>query len=224
MKTLGIIIGTIFFTSCATHAPMSEMVMFNKERETSSSTDSVANSVFTLSWSFNDEEPSKSNFDLKDNEDYVGNEELGIGDWSLNGTLMVDDSHAGSVSIGGAFGADITLKATNNTYATLTYSLNNSGRLIYQYRVLNKDSFGFSSGGFLGVESKYFYDACNDEPCGRYAGPDGSTQLISFGWRNRFLIREKYKRGLGLTGSFSIGYLPEIKRSFLGVNISVIGF
>lgn len=203
---------------------MSEMVMFNKERRISSATDSVANSAFTLSWSFNDEEPSKSDFDLKDNQDYVGNEELGIGDWSLNGTLMVDAIGAGSVSIGGASGVDLTLKATRSTYATVTLSLNNSGRLIYQYRILNTDYIGFSSGVFLGVESKYFYYECNDEPCGRYASPDSSTQLISFGWRNRFLIREKYKRGLGLTGSFSIGYLPEINRSFLGVNISVIGF
>lgn len=203
---------------------MSEMTMFNKERRISSGTDSVANSFFSLSGSFNSEEPSKSNFNSKDNQDYVGNEEIGIGDWSLNGMVMVDDIGAGAIAIGGAIGADITLKATKNTYATISYSLNNSGRIIYQYRLLNKDNIGFSSGVFLGIESKYFYYECTDEPCGNYFGPEDSTQLLSFGLRNRFLIREKYKRGLGITGSFSVGYLPEIERSFLGVSVSFIGF
>lgn len=214
----------MFFVSCATHAPMSEMVMFNKERKTSSSTDSVASSTFSLSGSFNNEEPNISDFNSRDNQDYVGNEEVGIGDWSLNATVLSDEIGALGISLGGANGADITIKTLRNTYTTFTYSLNNSARLIYQYRVFNEDNWGFSSGLFVGKESKYFYHECIDDPCGRYSGPEDSTQLLSFGLRNRFLIREKYKRGLGITGSFSVGYLPEIERSFLGVSVSFIGF
>ena len=209
-----------FFLNCATHAPMSEMVMFNKEPAEQANVKAEF-AVSVIKEGIRDED-----FEQKKLGDYgYGYEDFGIPNISLNGYIMQRDSLGFGMSLGRGTGADITLKIKNSYYVTGLITISGSGRVIVQNSVINTPTSGFAPGVFVGFNARGYSGACDYDCDGSYLiGPSETVVLFSAGLRGRYLIRSSTKPGVVITGAVEIGHLFEINRSFVGFNFSATSF
>ena len=210
--------------ACATHAPMSEMVMFNTRVDTA--TGKVPNRGGGLSLYF--EGISDSQFEKKrkvDFEQFLLIEEP----ISLSMFKMKDDDFAYGASFFHGFGVDVTKKLIKHTYVTASVSANSSSKVILQNRVNIDEQLGLAIGLFYGLSYRGYYnysDCIDDEPCGGSFSiePVDHDYLKNAGLRTRFILRSGQEMGIALTGFLEYGRLFEVDDNFLGVGVSFIGF
>ena len=211
------------FQSCATHAPMSEMVMFNTRADStgmfakrgggfSSNTNGISDAQF--------EKKRKADFDQ-----YSLIEEP----ISLSMFRSYRDNFAIGTAFFYSFGIDFTKKVRNNSFVTASLSANKSSKIILQNRVYVDDNLGLSLGLFYGHTYRRYNDYSNcfkDEPCGSSFsfGPESSDYLKNSGLRSRFVLRSGQEVGIALTGYLEYGWLFEIDDKYLEFGVSFIGF
>ncbi|MFV1883828.1 MAG: hypothetical protein ACMZ7B_05030 [Balneola sp.] len=207
-----LILSAVGLTACATHAPMSEMVMFkNPEKE----------SERLLGASVVDGSISEEEFLEKSQRNYEDYPATSIG---LFAGRIFDDKFALSTTLGSATGADITYRLGNKNYLTGSLSLFFRPKVIFQRAIVNTRSGGISLGVFGAVEEMYYSQGCSTEGClggFLYLG-DKPEYLFKAGFRSRYLFRtdEKY----GFSGDFELGYLPEVSEPFVGFSASFVLF
>lgn len=220
MKTLGIIIGTIFLTSCATHAPMSEMTMFNVKR--SSTEDSVAKYTnFGIGLQYSQIGPTEEDYDKKSEQDYTGNDEFEIEDFAIGIYAIDEDKFGFGYSLGRASGFDFTTRIRRDFYGTVSLSMSKSASIILQQRLIANKKGGLSSGLYFSRGVRQYYSDCRD--CFQ-VGPDESENLFHTGIRTRFLIRDQNLKKSGFTGSLELGYIFEIDEPYLGFSVAFMTF
>ena len=208
--------------ACATHAPMSEMAMFNKR--TTPEGEYVKGGIAVSS---TEEGIDKSSFESKKSGRYEDYEDFGSPNASVNYYRMFKDNAGFSFSVGRGFGFDVTAKVKNDFYSTVTISAPGNSRLILQQRILDRKGGGFAPGVFIGLNSKRYYQGCSDEEisCGGFVNfPESKTVLYSTGVRGRFLLRSTAKPGPVLTGAIEVGHFFEIREQFVGFNLSFGAF
>lgn len=211
---------TLLFIGCATHAPMSEMVMFNVERI--SPEDSVAKHVnFGVGLQYANNGPFENEYDKKNEQDYEGVEGSYSEGIALSLYVLDDDNFGFGYSVGIANGLDITTKIINDYYGTFATSANGSFKAIVQKRLFVDESKGIATGVYFGRGVQPYYSECRD--CFRVS-PDKSTSLYHAGLRSSMLFRNSYRKGSGFTGTFNLGYVFEINEPYLGFSISFLTF
>lgn len=209
--------------ACATHAPISEVVMFNTRADStgnfakrgggfSSNTVGISNAQF--------EKKRKADFDQ-----YSLIEEP----ISLSMFRSYGDDFAIGTAFFHSFGIDFTKKVRNNSFVTASLSANTSSKIILQNRVYVDDNLGLSLGLFYGHTYRGYndYSNCfNDEPCGSsYSfGSESRDYLKNAGLRSRFVMRSGQDVGITLTGYLEYGWLFEIDDKYLEFGVSFIGF
>jgi hypothetical protein len=219
MKSLFVLI-TIFFVGCATHAPMSEMVMFNIERDCA--TDSLAKYTnFGIGLQYSNNGPFEEEYDKKNEQDYLGVEDSYSEGVALSIYVLDEDRFGFGYAIGLANGLDITAKINGDYYGTVSLSSTASFTTIFQRRFVVNESKGVSAGIYLSRGAQSYYSKCRD--CFQIA-PDEYTSLYHAGLRSVLLFRNPYKGGSGFTGSVNAGYIFEINEPYLGFSVAFLTF
>jgi len=219
IKVLILALIGVVFTACGTHAPMSEMVMFNVKR--GSPEDSVAKYTnFGIGLQYANNGPFENEYDEKNEQDYEGvedsyNESLAISAYWLN-----DNKFGFGYSLGLANGLDITTKIINDYYGTFSTSSNGSFKVIFQKRLFVDEVKGIATGVYLGRGVQPYYST----ESGFVIGPDESTSLYHVGLRSSMIFRNQNRRGSGLTGSANIGYIFEIDEPYVGFSVAFMTF
>lgn len=206
-------------TGCATHAPMSEMVMFNKRPADEGEHIRFALSATYIESGVNVEEFSEKQRDTDFQEEGFLLEGNSI---VFSSTWMKKDDFSYSFAFGDALGIDVTRKLWDDYYVSSVLSAPGSLKFIFQRRILDRKGGGISPGLFIAVNKKKYFSRCEDY-CGNFF-PDQSIFLFNTGLRSRFLLREITKPGVALTGSLDAGYIFEIGKPFIGFNISLTAF
>jgi hypothetical protein len=216
---LTLIVISVLFTACGTHAPMSEMVMFNVKR--SSPEDSVAKYTnFGIGLQYANNGPFENEYDEKNEQDYEGvedsyNESLAISAYWLN-----DNKFGFGYSLGLANGIDFTMRIYDDYYGTVTTSGNTSIKAIFQKRLFVDEVKGIAAGVYFGRGVQPYYSADR----GFVIGPDKSTSLYHAGLRSSMIFRNKNRRGSGFTGSANIGYIFETDEPYIGFSVAFMTF
>ena len=210
--------------ACATHAPMSEMVMFNTRIDTTSGTLPEKGGGLTIY----SEKISNEQFEKKRegefSQSYLIEEPV-----SLSIFKMKRDDFGLGVSLFHSFGIDVTKKIMSNSYITATASANQSFKFILQNKIISYNQLGMSVGFFVGRSYRgyeNYSDCLDDEPCGSSVtfGPSNYDYLKIAGLRTRFILRSGQETGVALTGLIEFGRLYEIDDNFLSLGVSFIGF
>ena len=208
--------------SCATHTPLSELVMFNKKDKSIESP--YGNG---LAVSYLESGTEKEDFYQKQRGDYYDYDDFGTPNFTFSYISMKDDNFGYSGSLGRGVGGDFTVNLKGDNYLTTSVSLSGGGsaRLILQRRILDKNAVGLASGIFLGMDRKGYDDFCTDDiACTGFGGPSNSASLFVTGARIRMALKPpKYQTG-ALSGSFEFGHIFEINRPYLGFSVSYVGF
>ncbi len=206
--------------ACATHAPMSEMVMFNSQ--------------------VGEEKINKAAIGVSIGSDGISDEyhmEKNIGDYrydiliedpiTLDVLRFEQDDWAVHVAYLHTLGVDATKKLDEDIYGTLSLSANSSIRALLHIRLINDQNMGLAMGPFFGIDSRSYYDrdVCYDDPCGSYElGPDEVSYLRNAGLRSRFLLRTSKRPAVIITGAIEYGYLFEVSETFVGITFSLTSF
>lgn len=210
----------MFFISCATHAPMSEMTMFNVKR--SSPEDSVAKYTnFGIGFQYSLIGPSEEDYDKKSNQDYTGNDLFEIEDLAISIYAIDEDKFGFGYSWGRASGFDFTTRIRPNFYGTVSLSMSKSASIILQRRLIANKNGGLSFGLYFSRDVRQYYSDCRD--CFQI-GPDESENLFHTGVRTRFLVRDQDLKKSGFTGSLELGYIFEIDEPYLGFSVAFMTF
>ncbi|MBO6712087.1 MAG: hypothetical protein JJ892_08385 [Balneola sp.] len=210
----------LIFTGCATHAPMSEMTMFNVKR--SSAEDSVAKySNFGIGLQYSQIGPTEEGYDKKSEQDYAGNDEFEIEDLAISIYAIDEDKFGFGYSLGRASGLDFTTRIRSDFYGTVSLSMSRSASIILQQRFIANKKGGLSSGFYFSRGVRQYFSDCRD--CFQI-GPDESENLFHTGIRSRFLIRDQDLKKSGFTGSLEVGYVFEIDEPYLGFSVAFMTF
>ena len=213
-----LVITTFLFVGCATHAPTSEMVMFNVERN--SLEDSLVKYTnFGVGLQYASNGPLETKYDKKDEQDYEGVEDSFSEGIALSLYALNDDKFGFGYSLGTANGLDITTKIVNDYYGTASTSENGSFSIIFQKRLFVDERKGIATGVYFGRGVQPYYSECRG--CFQVS-PDKSTSLYHAGLRSSALFRNSYRKGSGFTGSFNVGYIFEINEPYLGYSIAFL--
>lgn len=221
-----------FFLNCATHAPMSEMVMFSPKKVPSKSLwekDSV-NVYYSRFSSAISGEVRTINPEIvqKYASQKFGNHEKGTADYTTVGAMSVNAMFlfrnqadvAFNVSIFPTFGYDGTIRIAKQ-YFTFAHTVYGGQQYILQRRLVYNDHSGLSAGIFY----EHFWQGYNsNEPvdcslCG--FGPDEEYYLDMIGVRATGLIHDGMKNRVFVKGNIKLGYIPVLKTASLGVGCSV---
>lgn len=221
--------------ACATHVPMSEMVMFDKDvrPDTQQDDEQFVITIF-------DPKPSTEDFREEFSGDYKG-DNRSTPKFSVAGTKLYQNNVGFSISIGDATGLDGTVKVFPNHYATASMSIV-SGRhfpsvnlfkskfkkpsifnfhLALQRPVINSEGLGLSLG--------YFYQRDFMERS-VYIPPDclvcfGETEYTtlsfgSHGIKSRLLIRSRNRSRVSFSMLTQIGNIIETNRYYVSLGLS----
>ncbi len=214
MKQVPILI-VLLCTACATHAPMSEMVMFEKATIPDSA-NYIRSGVVTYF------QPGIITKDFEENRegDFISYSDLEFPSITIHTFILRKDGTSRSLSLGRGLGIDWTKNLRDNYYGTFAISAPHSFKTSIQRVIVNRRWIGFSGGVFTGLDTKRYISVCGDnDVCSFW--PDRSAFLFNSGIRSRFLIRDPHSPGLTLTGSFEAGYIWNTASPFIGFNISL---
>ncbi|GAB5410771.1 MAG: hypothetical protein BalsKO_31360 [Balneolaceae bacterium] len=209
----------MLFSACATHAPMSELVMFDKATITDSA-QYIRSGVVTYL------QPGITLTDFEENKegDYGNYSDLEYPSITLNTFILRRKDISRSLSLGRGLGVDWTKNLKENYFGTIALSVPYSTKITVHRVFLNKRWVGFSSGFFSGWDSRRYNSICDDDGSNCSFWPDRTALLFNSGIRSRFLIRDPKSPGLVITGALEVGYIWNILEPFLGFNISVSSF
>lgn len=211
---------SLLFLGCATHVPMSELVMFNQQRSVNQKGEVEYNSS-GIGVEYSSFGPSEKKFDEKNEQNYIGTDPIGIENLVFSVVALEEDNLSFGFTLGGGSGFDVTSKIWKDYYGTLTVSMNKSAAIILQKRFLNEGRGGFSSGIFFGKGMKGYITDCRN--CIQI-GPSDYTSLYYTGIRSRFFFVERGANAPGFTGSINLGYALEIKEPFIGLSFAFLRF
>ena len=124
-----------FLFSCATHSPLSEVIMFNTAQEGEIPESFALAATFDRSGITEDDhqEINKGDYDRI----YSIKEPI-----SINVLAMNEDDWGLNASFGHSLGVDATKKLDNNTYGSLAVSGNRSAKLVIYQRIFNNRTGG----------------------------------------------------------------------------------
>ena len=220
-----------FFLNCATHAPMSEMVMFSPKIVHSplyGEEDTLFYSRFSMAAGVEartlNSGAVKKYSDLK-----FGYRDEGTADYANLGALSLhtifmsrdQSGFAFNFSIFPTVGFDATLRLTEQEYFTFAHTVSGGQQYILQRRLGYNDHSGSSAGIFY----EHFWQGYNyNEPldcsfCG--FGPDEEFYLDMIGVRVNGFVHDGMKNRMFLKGNLKLGYIPELKTASLGIGCSV---
>lgn len=196
--------------ACAVHAPMSELVMFEKSIMADSSSYTRSGAVTYL-------EPAITGKDFEEfrKGDYASYTDGEVPSITLH-TLRLYRKKGRSISIGRGTGIDWTNNIRSEYYGSFALSFPHSARGSLHRVIVNKRWIGLSTGVFSGVDSRRYYNTSSE-----FIGlPNKSVFLLNSGLRTRYLIRDPRSPGIVMTGAFEIGYSWTTKNPFVGFNLS----
>ncbi len=222
--------------ACATHAPMSEMVMFNKslQADTLDNQEQVGVTIF-------DAKPDLDRFKQEDQDARFYNENYNLPDFSFHGARLYNDKVGVSASVGTSVGIDGTFKLIKNVYGTASLSVMDNRdktgsfffsrefkapelrnyELVIQAPVLVTSGLGLSIGGFYQMDTKVWrkrYQQC--EGCLLWRTEYGTLSFRSYGLKSRILFQSKLKSRLLLTGHVKIGRLINHEEFYISTGLT----
>lgn len=218
MKRLFLLIIPLF-GACAAHAPMSELVMFDK----ATIPDSVESVRIGLITYF---EPgiTSSYFEEYRDGDFTSYSDVLYPSITFQSIRLKDNGTARSLSLGRGLGVDWTRKINSDYYGTFAFSAPYSAKFSVQKVYVNERWVGFSGGIFTGVDTKRYIGDCRSSGVDCSIYPNKIALLFNSGLRSRFLFRDPRSPGLVITGAIEGGYIWNNSEAFLGFNISISSF
>ncbi|MBO6800282.1 MAG: hypothetical protein JJ892_08390 [Balneola sp.] len=218
----------MFFVSCATHAPMSEMVMYTPKKVIS---EDKKNEVIKYYSKFSFGVSAQTDFlDYSALREYANKKghQGPIYDYdgsTITGGLVPiflfdkNDEFAFSLTTGFLFGVDATIKLYENYYLTGGYTAFGGGQVILQKRVLNT----YSKGASVGVFFDYLYQATDGNCSYVCLGPgyDDIFYVHVVGLRGNFLATEAEKNRSFLSLNSKVGYLFETQTPYLSLGVTL---
>lgn len=193
----------IFFSGCAVHSPMSEMLMFQEKKANNGETYKARYS-HSLAGVTNNIYSESSVIDYAKKEG-MGNADTEYNHQSLpaimtNFIFMSDkiDRIAASIGVGGSLGADVTLRLYKDWYVSGVMVLPDSkaGQIILQKRITNSTYTGLSVG--ITYQREYQYLGVENVDCFCFPSDDFYTR--SAGIRTVLLLTAP--SGYGESGTF----------------------
>ena len=223
-----------FFLNCATHAPMSEMVMFHQYLES----DSTQNIDLTGLAIFQPKPDLQYFEDKKDVEFFGSNQRLPF--INIYGTRLYSSKLGFSASLGESIGLDGTIKLAHNFYGTVGISAMNNraitlgdfftGRqllnvprnylLAIQQPVIQNARFSMSMGAFYQRDTKawnkYYPPECENICSGNTEY--GTLSLDSFGFKTTLFLSTG--QASFFSGNLRFGKLINESDYYLSVGMS----
>ena len=218
-------------SACATHAPMSEMVMFTPKEvkmiENGKDSVSIHYSKLSFATTYQRSFVNGSNF-----EEYARNNQLSsfeegdeyrnsVGGLGMNLIFMFDrvDKLALSLSLFPTLGIDATFRLNDSYYLTYGKTLFSGSQLILQKRIIYNQVLGVSTGLFYDRVFINSYEKINcwifpvcSEPGGKLANIVGLRFLL--------LNHEGSKNRQFLNLNTKLGYVIEPGSPYLSIGIS----
>ena len=224
-----------FFLNCATHAPMSEMVMFNK----SFKVDSLVDQQQTAFTAFV-HKPGKNRFEEENRDEY--NYEFTSGGFSVADVRLKSNRFGFSASVGTGTGADITTRLIDTWYGTLSVSALKTQNInpfsskdkframpvfnyyaAFQRVVVNRDNIGMAVGFFYQTDSREFQvRARTDTELNLRVIDYGILSLNSYGLKTTFLLRNKIPNGRALSLNMKVSKLLEYDEFFVSAGFTFV--
>lgn len=212
------------FGACATHTPMSEMVMFTPKKVkvvSANNPDSISTYYSKYSFAASLEQKGMSYTQLKKYSTRNGNDSE-IDDSgkaptiSLNSIFMNprNDFFALNVAMFPSIGIDATFRVSKKNYITIGHTAWGGQQVILQRRM----HYNQKSGSSLGFFYEHMYQATTEECYSTLCFPsspdsDQVFYLNGFGIRGFALISEEIKNRSFLKINGKIGFIPEFKGS-----------
>ena len=204
-----------FFLNCATHAPMSEMVMFSPKmvQSTSINEDSVKFYYSRFSFGLSMEKNLIYYPDLRDyTESRYGkraiSEDSYLPSLGVNSIIMRKNNDVFALNLVTGLttlGADLTVKVDNNFYLTYGHSFGVGNQLILQRRM----HYNYNTGTSLGLFYDEFIQVQFEECYSICFGP-GEDQLIplkAIGIRGLWLATDGRKNRMFAKHTLKLGYI-----------------
>ena len=236
MKKLALAICTLpFFLNCATHAPMSEMVMFNKSVEVDSLVDQHQTAITVFA-----HQPGKNRFVVEKRAEY--NYEFTSGGFSVADVRLKSSRVGFSASFGTGTGLDITTKLINSWYGTVSVSALKTQNLnplsskdkframpvfnyyaSFQRVIFNQSKIGIAAGFFYQTDSREYQKrayTCNG--CRLTVTDYGIISLNSYGIKTTFLIRNKITNGRALNLNMKVSKLVEYDEFYVSAGFTFV--
>ncbi len=217
------------FASCATHAPMSEMVMYSpKEVYSPYQSDTLIyfskySFAVGLETRFLNPNPIEKYADREidvDNENGTAENYVTAGALSLHSIFMIDGEtdFAFNISMFPTLGIDFTAKLTEQEYVTFGHTLYGGQQIILQRRLVYNSYIGASVGLFY----EHFwqgYDVPID--CGFCGlGPEREFYLNASGVRGTIMSHDGTKNRGFFRFSSKIGYIYETRSFYTSFGLS----
>lgn len=214
------------FTACATHAPMSEMIMFSEKKVLGDNPGLDSASVHYSKFSFGlsgqgtfiDRDLLKK-FAEEQGESIESSPQDFFGSLGVNLIFLSDktDDLGVSVSILPTFGIDGTIRIYDNKYFTYGYTVLGGHQFIFQQRLSYNQRTAFSAGMFYDRINQYLYSDCND--C-FYFGPDVVITNNVVGVRLLLLSHNGSKNRSFFNANGKFGYVYDTGSPYLSVGAS----
>ena len=214
---------------CASHAPMSELVMFEGGRAAALHP-AGASVGFSAQVALTRADDLQRRVEKERVEDGSGFAEAlnpdrrGIGGYVAMSAGDIPVAASGSLGRGVA-GVDLTAAVAGGVHVTLAASAFGGVEVVVQRPVLDLPNVGVALG--LGYRREtHVYSVCPSTYEGACGGPIPNVetaQLDILGWR-AVVVGRQTDRGLGLYGSATVGYAPAFDRSAVSASISLVAF
>lgn len=215
------VLAVVLFTACASHAPMSEMVMFTPKKvkvESANNPDSLSVYYSKYSFAISLEKSVMSyaqlrNYSKREFNDSEIDDSGKLPTISLNSIFMNpgNDFLAFNVAMFPSIGIDATVRVSKNNYFTLGHTAWGGQQVILQRRM----HYNQKSGSSLGIFYEHMYHLIVEE-CYSVCVPsppdsDYTFFLNGFGIRGFIFISEEIKNRSFLKINGKLGYIPEFK-------------
>lgn len=226
IRTLLLLV-VIAFTACATHAPMSEMVMFTPKKVTDNDPDSVRVYYSRYSFAVSLEKSvmsyeqlrnySKRKFNDPDIDDSGKAPTI-----SLNSIFMNpgNDFLAFNIAMLPSLGIDATVRISDKNYITIGHTAWGGQQVIVQ----RKMHYNQKSGSSLGIFYEHMYQARPEECytiCFPSSPPSSRTFFLNgFGIRGFVLLSDGMKNRGFLKLNGKIGLISEYKEIYGSLGVS----
>ena len=215
---------------CASHAPMSELVMFEGGRAAAlhpagTSVGFSAQAALTRADDLQRRVEEERVEDGSGFAEALNPDRRGIGSYVAISAGDIPVAASGSLGLGVA-GVDLTAAVAGGVHVTLAASAFGGVEVVVQRPVLDVPNVGVALG--LGYRREtHVYSVCPSTYEGACGGPPflyvDTAQLDVVGARAVVAGRQT-DRGFGLYGSATVGYAPAFARSAVSASISLVAF
>ena len=220
-----------FFLNCATHAPMSEMVMFSPKKvkpDNSVSGDTLFYSRLSFALGYELRSLDEERVEIYADEKFPKYEDGGEASYtsaiafSLHAILMSRDQSgfALNISMIPTAGIDATFKIIDKQYLTLGYTVYGGEQVIFQRRLVYNNDAGLAAGFFYEHTWQGYDDESIDYPLCEI-GPEEVFYLKTVGARVSGFFHDGSKNRTFVKGNLKIGYVLELEEPYVGIGCSV---